>query len=54
MRSPEYYVARDELEEAIDCLLRHGAPLVSVYASGSGYVIIPARVVDGCPLREAI
>ncbi|MGC9117264.1 MAG: hypothetical protein ACP5ID_06700 [Conexivisphaera sp.] len=52
MRPPEYYVEREELEEAVDCLLRNGAEKVTIRRSGSGYVIVPARIVDGCPLRE--
>jgi hypothetical protein len=48
-----YFAPRDGLEEAVDCLLQNGAEKVLVRRSGPGYVIVPARAVDGCRLREA-
>ncbi|MGC8848455.1 MAG: hypothetical protein ACP5QE_06400 [Conexivisphaera sp.] len=50
----EYYVTRDGLEEAVDCFLRHGAERVVVRRSGTGYVVVPPRAVDGCALREVV
>jgi hypothetical protein len=52
MSSPEYYVTRDGLEQAVNCLLHHGAERVVVRRSGPGYMVVPARAVDGCALRE--
>jgi hypothetical protein len=54
IRPPMYFVPRDGLEEAVDCLLRHSAERVVVRRSGTGYVVAPSRAVDGCALREAV